>query len=152
MAKAVSESSGRLGITELAEVFPLQAVTSWIGNSQLIASKHYLQLTDEHSKRHRPKSPTLQQKCRFSAPPVARRYRHMAEPVDLPKQKARKIQCFAGLFIGFQFSSSDLMGRRGNRTPDTRIFSPVLYQLSYLPAKQRVLARWTLNRGRDVRH
>jgi hypothetical protein len=23
-------------------------------------------------------------------------------------------------------------GQRGNRTPDTRIFSPLLYQLSYL--------------------
>ena len=34
--------------TELADQFPLQAVTSWIGNSQLVASKHYLQLRDEH--------------------------------------------------------------------------------------------------------
>jgi hypothetical protein len=25
-------------------------------------------------------------------------------------------------------------GQGGSRTPDTRIFSPVLYQLSYLPA------------------
>jgi hypothetical protein len=25
-----------------------------------------------------------------------------------------------------------LNGQRGNRTPDTRIFSPLLYQLSYL--------------------
>jgi len=34
--------------TELAEVFPLQAVTAWMGNSQLVAAKHYLQLRDEH--------------------------------------------------------------------------------------------------------
>ena len=34
--------------TELAETFPLQAVTAWIGNSQLVAAKHYLQLRDEH--------------------------------------------------------------------------------------------------------
>ena len=34
--------------TELAESFPLQAVTSWMGNSQLVAAKHYLQLRDEH--------------------------------------------------------------------------------------------------------
>jgi thiol-disulfide isomerase/thioredoxin len=32
------------------------------------------------------------------------------------------------------FSSCDLDGQRGNRTPDTRIFSPLLYQLSYLAA------------------
>ena len=34
--------------TELAETFPLQAVTAWMGNSQLVAARHYLQLTDEH--------------------------------------------------------------------------------------------------------
>jgi len=34
--------------TELAESFPLHVVTAWIGNSQLVARKHYLQVTDEH--------------------------------------------------------------------------------------------------------
>ena len=34
--------------TELAETFPLHVVTAWLGNSQLIAAKHYLQVTDEH--------------------------------------------------------------------------------------------------------
>ena len=28
-------------------------------------------------------------------------------------------------------------GQRGNRTPDTRIFNPLLYQLSYLAIKSR---------------
>jgi integrase len=34
--------------TELAEQFPMHTVCSWIGNSQLIAAKHYLQVTEEH--------------------------------------------------------------------------------------------------------
>ena len=34
--------------TELAETNPLHVVTAWLGNSQLIAAKHYLQVTDEH--------------------------------------------------------------------------------------------------------
>ncbi|MCH9034842.1 MAG: site-specific integrase, partial [Planctomycetes bacterium] len=34
--------------TELAETFPLHVVCAWIGNSQLIAAKHYLQITDDH--------------------------------------------------------------------------------------------------------
>ncbi len=34
--------------TELAEEFPLHVVCAWIGNSQAIAAKHYLQVTDEH--------------------------------------------------------------------------------------------------------
>lgn len=34
--------------TELAETFPLHVVTTWLGNSQLVAAKRYLQVTDEH--------------------------------------------------------------------------------------------------------
>jgi hypothetical protein len=34
--------------TELAESFPLHVVCKWIGNSQPVAEKHYLQVTDEH--------------------------------------------------------------------------------------------------------
>ena len=34
--------------TELAETYPLHVVTAWLGNSQLIAAKHYLQVTDQH--------------------------------------------------------------------------------------------------------
>src|SRR5262249_25490920 len=37
--------------TELAESFPMHVVCAWIGNSQLIAAKHYLQVTDEHFRR-----------------------------------------------------------------------------------------------------
>ena len=34
--------------TELAESFPLHVVTAWLGNSQPVALKQYLQVTDEH--------------------------------------------------------------------------------------------------------
>ena len=34
--------------TELCNEFPIHVVTSWIGNSQLVAAKHYLQVTDDH--------------------------------------------------------------------------------------------------------
>lgn len=34
--------------TELAESFPIHVVTAWLGNSQLVATKHYLQVTDAH--------------------------------------------------------------------------------------------------------
>ena len=34
--------------TELAERFPAHVVCSWLGNSQVVASKHYLQVTSEH--------------------------------------------------------------------------------------------------------
>jgi hypothetical protein len=34
--------------TELAEEFPIHLVCAWIGNSQPVAAKHYLQLADDH--------------------------------------------------------------------------------------------------------
>ena len=34
--------------TELAERWPLHVVCAWIGNSQPVAARHYLQVTDEH--------------------------------------------------------------------------------------------------------
>jgi integrase len=34
--------------TELAEPFPIHVVCQWIGNTQAVAAKHYLQVTDEH--------------------------------------------------------------------------------------------------------
>ena len=34
--------------TELAETFPAHVVCAWIGNSEAVAKKHYLQITDEH--------------------------------------------------------------------------------------------------------
>ncbi len=37
--------------TELEETFPSHVVCAWLGNSEAIARKHYLQLTDEHFER-----------------------------------------------------------------------------------------------------
>ena len=37
--------------TELADEYPIQVVTAWIGNSPKVAAKHYLQVTDEHFRR-----------------------------------------------------------------------------------------------------
>ncbi len=37
--------------TELAERFPMHVVCAWIGNSERVAAKHYLQVTSEHFER-----------------------------------------------------------------------------------------------------
>jgi integrase len=34
--------------TELAETYPIHVVCAWIGNTEAVARKHYLQVTDEH--------------------------------------------------------------------------------------------------------
>jgi len=36
--------------TELTQKFPLHVVCAWMGNSQAVAAKHYLQVTDDHFK------------------------------------------------------------------------------------------------------
>ncbi len=50
--------------TELAEEFPIHVVCDWIGNTQAVATKHYLQTTDEHFARATEKA---QQKAQQSA-------------------------------------------------------------------------------------
>ncbi len=50
--------------TELAEEFPIHVVCDWIGNTQAVATKHYLQTTDEHFTRATEKA---QQKAQQSA-------------------------------------------------------------------------------------
>ncbi len=37
--------------TELAESFPIHVVCDWIGNTQAVSTKHYLQVTDDHFER-----------------------------------------------------------------------------------------------------
>jgi hypothetical protein len=34
--------------TELGELFPIQTVCAWLGNSERVARRHYLQVTEEH--------------------------------------------------------------------------------------------------------
>jgi len=48
--------------TELAEAYPMHVGCKWLGNSELVAAKHYLQLTDDHFKRavHKPTNNALQ--------------------------------------------------------------------------------------------
>jgi len=37
--------------TELVEIYPVQVVTSWLGNTPSVAMRHYLMTTDEHFER-----------------------------------------------------------------------------------------------------
>jgi len=37
--------------TELADAYPLHVVTAWLGNTPRVASKHYLQTTEQHFQR-----------------------------------------------------------------------------------------------------
>lgn len=76
--------------TELAESFPLQAVTSWLGNSQLVAAEHYLQLRDEHFERAAAVAPPV-------APPVAPQVSATeGSRVEETKSPCENLNVFAG--------------------------------------------------------
>jgi len=65
--------------TELAESNPLHVVCSWIGNSQAVAAKHYLQVTDEHFQRA---SEGGAESGAQAAQPVAADIRHHLKKID----------------------------------------------------------------------
>lgn len=50
--------------TELAESFPAHVVSAWIGNSQIVAAKHYLQVTESHFERAVVQNPAQQAAAR----------------------------------------------------------------------------------------
>ncbi len=84
--------------TELTETFPLHVVTTWLGNSQLIAAKHYLQVTDEHFDKasHNPKAthnPTQS---------AAEINKMDGKPVIRPMRDNEKAPAFPGLSVPFR--------------------------------------------------
>jgi hypothetical protein len=69
--------------TELTETFPLHVVTAWLGNSQLIAAKHYLQIRDEDFEK------AAQRPVRAAQNAA----RQTAEPDGIVSQPSRKHSC-----------------------------------------------------------
>lgn len=58
--------------TELAGEFPLHVVVSWIGNSQVIAARHYLSVTDDDFEKALEKGKNPTRKTTQSPPEMAR--------------------------------------------------------------------------------
>lgn len=79
--------------TELAEVYPVHVVCAWIGNTERIAQKHYLQVTEDHftlaadpniAPNSAPKGKTAQNTAQ-----------HPARTEHAPKQKTPEIPGFS---------------------------------------------------------
>lgn len=68
--------------TELAERFPIQVVVSWMGNSEPVAKKHYLQVTEDHFTKALNEPCSALQKALQQAPESAREA-SQAKPADL---------------------------------------------------------------------
>lgn len=75
--------------TELAESFPSHVVCEWMGNSEPVAAKHYLQITDEHFERavqnavqHLPESPRNDSQRHLSRNTETQEIQQPAAPCD----------------------------------------------------------------------
>ena len=89
--------------TELTETFPLHVVTQWIGNSQLIAAKHYLQVRDEDFERA---AKSAQNPTQYGAATPCERVKHLHEEED-------KNAVFQHVTADFSVTQQSLLAPRG---------------------------------------
>ena len=91
--------------TELAQSFPLHVVCAWIGNSQLIAAKHYLQVTDadyERAGKSGVQNPVQLPAKRFTQNPV----QQTAAPSCTVSQDSPQADSVAGVCETVRFDST----------------------------------------------
>ena len=93
--------------TELAETWPLHVVCAWIGNTQAVAAKHYLQVTEEHF-----------QQAVAADPGIAEAVQNpVQQPVRTPSQGDATPHEIAENSVKHGDSDAG-HGRQGTRTPD----------------------------------
>ena len=98
--------------TELAERWPMHVVCAWIGNSQAVAQKHYLQVTEEH----------FEQAAMTSATDVAgspnQAAQNAAQSADvLPRKEPRGVQ-----------ETAICDGKRGYANPNEMLMGAVGFE------------------------
>ena len=103
--------------TELCESFPQHVVSAWLGNSELVARKHYLQVTDEHFQRAAPNPAQLAAAMGRDDPQTATEPNPANAVFPGKKADCELAQVGAELWTA----------PGGIRTPDRRIRNPLLY-------------------------
>ena len=76
--------------TELAESFPSHVVCEWMGNSEPVAAKHYLQITDEHFQKavqYGADSPRMPPQSQLSNNKETQGIRYSANPCDSVRKR-----------------------------------------------------------------
>ncbi|MBN2023296.1 MAG: site-specific integrase, partial [Pirellulales bacterium] len=94
--------------TELAETYPMHVVCEWIGNSQAVAAKHYLQVTDEHFA-HATRNPTPNRARKAVRNPVQQAH----ETSCRAKKPETRNPCFSEVFDGVQPLATPQVGDTG---------------------------------------
>ncbi len=79
--------------TELADVHPLHVVTAWLGNTERVASKHYLQVTDAHFEKAQraENSATTCQKVLITAPQESAASRTSSQQTKEPPEVTSQV-------------------------------------------------------------
>ena len=89
--------------TELAQRFPMHVICSWIGNSQAVAMKHYLQTTDEHYRQ------ALEAPISAAQNPAQQR----SESARKGSQPETRYPGFAGVCVGLPLVATPQIGPVG---------------------------------------
>lgn len=80
--------------TELAEEYPMHVVCAWIGNSQPVAAKHYLQVTEHH---FRQAAGDVQRAAESAARPLRNPMQHAIVPSRKDRHLKAKTPAGAGV-------------------------------------------------------
>ena len=129
--------------TDLRNIYPDHVCNARMGHTKEVADRHYMQITEEHFEKASQISSTENQRVDVTS----------LESTDNPKNCAAKsVAAYAGNGLQINDATNKKTvncsvlqstanvcetknGQGRDRTADTRIFSPLLYLLSYLPLK-----------------
>ena len=117
--------------TELAERFPIHVVCKWLGNTTQIASKHYLQVTDEHF-RQAVAGASVESASKSAARAHQKAHQHPVAPSCIDERAEGQDErnttdeaqlCAAAQSIAGRRENTDPLGDtpKGSRTPVSRM-------------------------------
>jgi len=87
--------------TELAEAFPVHVVCAWIGNTERIAAKHYLQVTEDHFAQGAATQKSGAQNGAHYAKTAQNTAQHGTRTEHAPNEKTPGIPGFSAISPGF---------------------------------------------------
>ncbi len=113
--------------TELAETYPLHVTCAWIGHSQAIAAKHYLQVTEDHFQRAIAETPEVAQNAAQSGAVSPR------TPSQGKKPDSKKTLVLQGFAAGCELLHNCSVGTTELESVTSCMSSKRSNQLSYAP-------------------
>jgi hypothetical protein len=111
--------------TELTETYPMKTVCAWIGNSEAVASKHYLQVPDDHYSRATSEQAIVEMLRRSEK--AAQKAAQQLSETRGNSENIEERSSSNSLDVCNSSQGADLLSSPGGiRTPDQGIMSPLL--------------------------